>query len=208
MTDLDAFLTKVLPYAPGCPEPTAFEHIRNAASDFCETTRLWRFSDTFEVGDSPNVMCTPQNAVIHEIERADFNGMQLRPQSIDWLDEHVPRWRSDEDMLTATQPDWYTQVWPDTIRVVPYCTGRLKVWLRLKPAPDADQLPDFLYREYGTVIGWGALANILMLPNQTFSDPNRAVYFQTRFDQALGRAAIRQSSGQQRAPVRVKAYFL
>lgn len=207
MTDLEQFLTKVLPFAPGCPEPTAFEHIRNAAIDFCETTRLWRFEDTFEVGDEPNILCTPQGAAIHEIERCDFNGIKLEPRSLDWLDEHAPRWRSDEDVLTATQPEWFTQVWPDTIRVVPYSTGRLKVWLRLKPAQDAEQLPDFLFKEYGTLIGWGALAGVLMLPNQTFSDPNRATYFQAKFDQALGRTSKRQSSGQQRAPIRTKANF-
>lgn len=206
MTDLEAFLPKVLPYAPGCPEPTAFEHIRDAAGDFCEATRLWRFDDTFDVGDDPNIICTPQGAIIHEIERCDFNGAKLEPRGLGWLDDHYPQWRSDTNTTTG-QPQFFTQVYPNTIRVVPHCTGRLKVWLRLKPAEDADQLPDFLFQEYGTLIGWGALAGILMLPNQTFSDPNRATFFQAKFDQALGRKSKLQSSGQQRAPIRTKANF-
>lgn len=207
MTDLDAFLQKVLPFAPGCPEPVAFEHILNAARDFCETTRLWRFDDTFEVGEEPNVVCVPQGAVIHEIERCDFNGLRLEPRGIGWLDEHCPDWRSDENLLTG-QPSYFTQIDPATVRVVPHSTGRVKVWLRLKPADDAEQLPDFLLHEHGTVIGWGALAGILMLPNQTFTDPNRATYFQARFDAALARLAKRQSSGQMRAPIRTKANYL
>ncbi|AEZ50870.1 hypothetical protein DC1_00052 [Burkholderia phage DC1] len=208
MTDLDDFLTKVLPFAPGCPEPTAFEHIRAAARDFCETTRLWRFDDTFELGDDPNVMCTPQDAVIHEIERCDFNGKKLDPASLDWLDDRYPDWRSETQLWTG-QPQFFTQVCPDTVRVVPAPLeqGSVKVWLRLKPSEDCEQLPDFLFREHGTLISWGALGSILMLPNQTFSNPNQAVFFQGKFDNALGRKSKLQAAGQQRAPVRTKATF-
>lgn len=206
MTDLEEFLTKVLPFAPGCPEPTAFEHIRNAAMEFCEETKLWRFEDTFEVGDDPNVVCVPQGAVIHEIERCDFNGKRLEPVGIGWLDEHHPDWRSDEFRLDGV-PRYFTQVCPDTVRVVPHQHGRLKVWLRLKPSEEADQLPDFIAAQHRNLIGWGALAGILMLPNQTFSDPNRATYFQGKFDQGIGRKSKLQATGQQRAPIRTKASF-
>lgn len=206
MTDLEEFLTKVLPFAPGCPEPTAFEHIRNAAIEFCEETKLWRFDDTFEIGDDPNIVCTPHGAVIHQIERCDFNGERLLPRSIDWLDDQHPDWRSDARTMTG-QPQWFTQICPDTIQVVPHSVGRVKVWLRLKPSEDADQLPDFIATQHRNMIGWGALASILMLPNQPFSDPNRAVFYQGKFDQALGRKSKLQSTGQQRAPIRTKATF-
>lgn len=206
MTDLEDFLPKVLPFAPGCPEPTAFEHIRNAAMEFCEETKLWRAEDTFDVGDDPNVVCTPQGAVIHQIERCDFDGKRLDPAGIGWLDEHHPDWRSDEFKLEG-RPQYFTQICPDTVRVVPHQQGRLKVWLRLKPSEDADQLPDFIAAQHRNLIGWGALAGILMLPNQPFSDPNRATYFQGKFDQALGRKSKLQATGQQRAPIRTKASF-
>lgn len=207
-TDLDYFLTKVLPFAPGCPEPTAFEHLRNAAQDFCETTRLWRFEDTFDLGDDPNVMCTPTDAVIHEIERCDFNGRRLDPASLDWLDDRYPRWRSETDEWTGA-PQWFTQIDRGTVRVVPRPleSGKVKVWLRLKPSDDAETLPDFIANEYSTLIGWGAIASILMLPNQTFSAPDRAVYFQGKFDQGIGRNQKQGTSGQQRAPIRVKGNF-
>lgn len=207
MTDIEEFLPKVLPFAPGCPEPVALEHIRNAAMEFCEETKLWRFDDSFDVGNDPNVVCTPSGAVIHEIERCDFNGKKLDPAGIGWLDEHHPDWRSDDFRLDGV-PRYFTQIRPDTVRVVPNQNGRLKVWLRLKPSEDAEQLPDFIATQHRNLIGWGALAGILMLPNQTFTDPNRATYFQAKFDQALGRKSRLQSQGQQRAPIRTKAQFL
>ncbi|CAB3972340.1 MULTISPECIES: hypothetical protein [Burkholderia] len=209
MTDIDEFLTKVMPFAPTCPEPTAIEHIRAAARDFCEMTRLWRFDDTFQIGDDPNVVCTPCGAVIHEIERCDYNGKKLDPASLDWLDDRHPNWRSDTQLWTG-QPKWFTQVEPNTVRVVPAPIepdGNIKVWLHLKPSEDADQLPDFLARDHMTIISWGALANILMLPKQPFTDTNMAVFFSGKFDAALGRKSKLQSSGQQRAPVRSKANF-
>lgn len=204
MTDIEEFLSKVLPFAPGCPEPTAFEHIRNAAIEFCEETKLWRFDDSFDVDEDPNIVCAPQGAVIHQIERCDFDGCKLEPRGIGWLDEHHPDWRSETNRLEGA-PAYFTQVLPDTVRVVPHRAGRLQVWLRLKPSEDADQLPDFIASQHRNMIGWGALAGILMLPNQTFTDPNRATYFQAKFDQALGRKSKLQSTGQQRAPIRTKA---
>lgn len=209
MTDLEDFLPKILPFAPGCPEPTAFEHLLNAARDFCEETKLWRFDDTFQLGDDPNIVCTPQGAVIHQFERCDYNGRKIDPKSLDWLDDHYPRWRSDDETWEG-EPQWFTQVCPDTVRVVPApCEtgGGIHVWLRLKPSEDADQLPDFLFKQHGTLLSWGALGSILMLPNQTFSDPNRAAFFQAKFDQGLGRKSKLQSTGQQRAPIRTKATF-
>ena len=174
--------------------------------EFCEETKLWRFEDVFDVGDDQNVVCTPQGAVIHQIERCDFNGKPLDPASVGWLDEHHPDWRSDE-FTSLGAPKYFTQLLPDTVRVVPHQEGRLKVYLRLKPSEDADQLPNFIATQHRNLIGWGALAGILMLPNQPFTDPSRATYFQAKFDQGLGRKSRLQSTGQQRAPVRTRANF-
>jgi hypothetical protein len=211
MTDLDAFLSKVLPYAPGCPEPVAFEHIRNAAIEFCEETKLWRSDDAFELADDPNILCAPTDAAILDIERCDWNGKRLEPATIGWLDDRYPDWRSSTNLWQG-EPSWFTQLAPDTIRVVPMpyddaSPRTVGVSLRLKPSEDAELLPDFLAEHHRTLIGWGALAGILMLPNQTFSAPDRAQYYQAKFDQGLGRKSKLQQKGQQRGPVRMKANF-
>lgn len=207
MTDLEEFLPKVLPLCPGCPEPVAFEHIRNAAIAFCEETKLWRYEDAFELSGEPEFVCVPAGAVIHDIERVDFNGRRLEPASVLWLDEKYPDWRSD-NLWAADEPSYFTQLEPDTIRLVPLpTTGTAKVYLRLKPSEDAEQLPDFIASQHRNLIGWGAVAGILMLPNQSFTDPNRATYYQAKFDQGLGRSSKRQLSGQQRAPIRMKGNF-
>ena len=40
MKPIDDFLPLILPRAPGCPEPIAFDAIRQAAIEFCERTRI------------------------------------------------------------------------------------------------------------------------------------------------------------------------
>lgn len=210
MTDLEAFLPKVLPMCPGVPEPVALEHIRNACIAFCEETKLWKYEDTFAIGAEPNVTCAPQGAVIHDIERCDWNGLRLDPATTGWLDDRYPDWRSDTQLWTG-QPAWFTQLEPDTIRVVPMSNttpaGTLSVWLRLKPSEDADQVPDFIASQHAALIGWGACAGILMLPKQSFTDPDRAQYYQAKFDQGLGRKSKLQQAGQQRGPIRTKAFY-
>jgi hypothetical protein len=210
MTDLDTFLTKVLPLCPGVPEPVAHEHIRNACIAFCEETLLWRFEDSFDLGEDPNLLCAPGESVIVKIERCDWNGMRLDPATVGWLDDRYPDWRSTE-RLWEGQPKWFTQIGYDSIRVVPQSNqtppGTIDVSLILKPSEDAEQVPDFLARQYRQTIGWGAAAGILMLPKQSFSDPERAVYYQGKFDQALGKKSLQQA-GQQLGPIRTKANFL
>ena len=36
-------LPKVLPSVPGCPQPLAIQHIRDAAVRVCERTLAWRY---------------------------------------------------------------------------------------------------------------------------------------------------------------------
>lgn len=202
MIELDVFLPKIMPYAPGCPEPTAMAAIITAAQTFCERTRLWRDRDQFSVTPtSCNVMCAPEGANVFEIESARLDGYQLTPISLADLDFKHPNWRQ----YSQGSGKWITQVEPDTVMVVPATTGTLELSLILRPADDADQLPDFISALYRQCIADGALAEILMLPGQPFYAPDRAQYYAGRFEAKLGELNTRSIRGQQRAPVRTRA---
>lgn len=206
MTDLDIFLTNIMPYAPGCPEPTAFKQIVLAAQEFCTRTRLWRECDTFNVTPSScNFVCVPSGAVLFELESAHFNGSPLEPISIGDLNKRHPRWRTFE----AGIGQWITQTELDSVMIVPRCTGKVELSTFLKPADDADQLPDFLSTHYRQCIAEGALANILMLPGQPFTAPDRAQYYSLLFNSKVDKASTTTAvQGQQRAPSRVRAQFM
>lgn len=205
MTDLDVFLTRIMPQVPGCPEPTAFAAIIKAAQEFCERTRLWRDEDTFTITPtSCNVVCAPEGADLFEIEHATLDGSSLKPISLSDLNNLHPRWREHD----AGQGEWITQFEHDTVVIVPKCTGTLKLSTFLRPAEEADQLPDFLSKHYRSCIADGALAEILMVPRQPFTDPSRAQFYSMRFEAKLSSLINSTIKGQQRAPTRVRAQFM
>lgn len=205
MKSIDAFLPYVMPYARGCPAPTAFHAIREATRTFCLRTKLWRGGDSFTImpGQCASI-AVPYGAELCEMERVDFDGKQLEPQSVQWLDEHYPDWLTG---LTGSAPSFVTQLAPDTLAVVPAAEGRVTTRLVLMPSIDAMEVPDFLVDKYGRAIGAGALADILLLPGQPFSNPQLAQVHVLNFEREIDRFSGMNIRGQQLAPMRTKAQF-
>lgn len=205
MKDLDEFLPNIRPYAPGVPDLVAYEWIRQAATEFCERTRLWRYEDSFAItGTNPEIIVAPTGAVIHEIERIDFDGEKVAKATPAQLDEWLPDWRAGT--LDGT-PQWFTQVEPNTISLAPVQAGTLKVWLWLKPAPDAEELPDFISDQYRQIIADGALSRILLIPGQSFTNEALSSVFSGAFQSKLSALFTKGITGQQRARPRSKANF-
>jgi hypothetical protein len=203
MIELEDFLPRILPYAPGCPEPTAFANIIKAAQSFCERTRLWRGSSVLAVTpDSLNLVTVPAGAELFEIESARFNDCDLEPISLHDLDARHPTWRQ----MSAGDARWITQVEPGSVLLVPPCTGTLELSTLLRPSDEAEQLPD-LFNQYTQAIADGALGDILMLPAQSYTNPQSAQFYAMRFDNRLDSLLNRTIQGQQRAPIRSRAQF-
>lgn len=205
MKDLDAFLPNILMYAPGCALPTAYNAIRQAAIEFCERTRLWRFDDEFTVtAQDCDALLAPAGAVVHEIECAWFDGRKLEPASTRWLDDHREGWRTGAlSGLSA----YFTQTEPNTVRLVPASAGKARLAMWLKPDQDADELPDFMADQYNETIAQGALGRILLIPNQSFTNPEMAVAYGAAFQVKLDSLSTKGFTGQQRAPQRTRASF-
>ena len=204
MTDLDVFLPYIMPYAPGCSEPLAKQALIVAAKEFCQRTRLWRSEDSFTLSSSCNIVCTPDHAELYEIEYAALDGRALDPIGYAELNREFPNWKTSEGL-----GKWISQVEPDSVIVAPaVTTGTLSLNLILTPAEDADQLPDFLGNHYRQIIAWGALREILLTPNQSFTSPDGAALYGARFEQKVDSLFHRNIVGQQRAPARTRAQFM
>lgn len=204
MTDLDVFLPSIMPYAPGCPEPTAHAMIIRAAREFCRRTRLWRDHDSFEVtGDQCSVVCVPEGAELLEIETARWNEFPLEPIAYADLEREHPSWREDDGT-----PKFISQADMDSVVLAPKGeSGTLRLGLYLTPAEGAEQLPDILARHYRTTIADGALGEILMLPMQSFTNPEMAMFYAQRFAAKLDQLSTRNIKGQQRAPARTRPQY-
>lgn len=207
MKDIDDFLPSIRPYAPGVADPTAYFAIRQAAIEFCERTRLWRFDDEFSVvGDDCEALLTPPSSVVHEIDAVWFNGVKLRHVTPGKLDELLPTWRAGQNRPTG-QPSYVTQTEPNTIVLAPFGTGTVKLSLFLKPSPNAGEFPDFIVDQHRETIAFGALSRILLIPNQSFTDAQMAAVFGQTFQSRVDSKSAAGIIGQQRAPVRTKASY-
>lgn len=205
MKPLDDFLQHINLYAPGCAVPTAYFGIRQAAIEFCERTKLWRYDDEFAVTvDDAEALIAPYGAVVESIEGAWHDGTPLTPKTVAWLDDHCSGWR--EGTLNG-QPGYITQTEPNTLRLVPFVPGTLRLSLFLKPSQDTEDLPDFLADQHRMTIAYGALSHILAIPNQSFTNINLGMAFGQAFQGKLDALSTAGSTGQQRARVRTRGTF-
>lgn len=209
--NLTAFLSLVTPYAPGVAQVTATQAIRKAAIEFCEETRIWRHTSTNPINRQHYPIRHPVYATIHEIERAEFNGVPLMPERYDAFDL-----KDFEDMA---QPRHFTQREPGSICILPFEAGTLVCTLILKPINAElydidgqdrpqnyyDTVPDYLMSQHGEAIAAGALARLLMMPKQEFTNPQLAQAFGMQFRAAIDRSKYTNVTGQQRAKRRTVA---
>lgn len=206
MVDLSVFLPHIKQYAPGVATPTAYFGIRQAAIDFCQRTKTWRYEDDFDISaDDAEQITTPSNSVLVDLERVLFEGNDLLPKTTAWLDDNVRGWRINADGGSVAQ--YVTQTEQNTIRLVPAAAGHVNIYAWLKPSQDADQVPDYLGDQYRETIAHGALARILMMPNMPFSNPQLGAMFLGLFNAALDTFQNKGSMGQQRARTRTKGSF-
>lgn len=201
MKPITDFLPKVLSRAPGCAEPVALDAIRQAAKELCETSRIWRLEDSFEIaGAIDELMVAPTGAEIFEIESARLDERPLTPRTVSWLDEHRPTWRTDTTAQNFAEH--ITQTEPGSVRIVPRATGTLSLALFLTVSEKAEYLPDWMLSLYARDIADGAIAEVLMIPGQQFSNPSLASVHANRFQFRLDLLSRRGAQGQQKAALR------
>lgn len=198
--ELDRFLHLVLPYATSCPDVTAEQYVLQAAIEFCEAVRPWRYVDTFTtIGTNPEPVAIPAQSEIHQIEEAWFEGRKLDRAT--YVEGTALAGRGEG------APSVIYQAGPDTVLLSPSGKGPLDISLFLKPSRTADTLPDFFMAQYAQVIADGALSRILMLPEQPFSNPALGTRFAASFEGAKVKNFRVASAGQQRAPRRTHARY-
>lgn len=221
---ITAFMPLVLTFAPTVPEPVAEQMIRLAAVEFCERTRCWRYMFTRRIGGLEEEACPapgpvrlfPPYATIFEFEFAYFNGAKLAPMQYSDIDI-LP---DDSDPVSGP-PTHITQAAPGQIALIPRpdASGSLNVSAFLKPVAsdewsgstydmqeddDLNVLPDFLLTQHGEAIQFGALARILAIPGQAYTDPARSEFYRLAFAAKLDSGFQINLRGQQRTPPRSK----
>lgn len=173
MATFDSFLPDVLPYLAADPgEPVVLHAIKRTATRFCTESWVWKHlpaAMNVTAGQALYTPAAPDGAAVARILTAEYDGTPLDPDEVTQLALTMPRWRTD----TGT-PRRFAQLTPESITLVPVpsssLAGSLTLTLALRPADDADDLPDWLASAYVDEIVSGVLSRLMLMPGKPWTD--------------------------------------
>lgn len=204
MSTFERITKYVKPRVPGAPNPLIEDAIRDSAIEFSKRTRIWRYTHTIAstVGNDQTLLVDADTDVF-EIESARFDSRSIDPISVPSLDGDSPGWRD----LDADTPIYYTQIEPNTIRLVPVAStaAELKMGLLMAPSSTATTIPDWMVEKHYKAIAYGAIGELSEIPEQPFFNETLSIYYQGKFEGAIEKLTKQTIKGQQRARPKTKS---
>lgn len=212
MTDrlFSTLVKKITPYAPGCPEPVIIQQVRDAAIEACENTLAWRYEQDIlplNTGVYQYDYETPDDTEVIAIFQCVLNNQLMPAVTLEQLITQYPNWPSyDTDQRTT--PQVVAQFDPDHFVVAPVpddTAYSMKMFLALRPTPDADGMDKVFFDELEQLILHNSLVRLLSMPDKSWSDTDLAEYHakQVVFKTASRRS--RANLGNGRASLTVRA---
>jgi len=203
----EVFLPHVLTYAPNCFEEQARVAVRHACMDFCRETLLLQEDIspiTAAKGESTYDIDLPSNYTLAQVLSLYYVGRRLERKSQLELERLYTR---DWQTLVGA-PRVFTQFDMKTFTVAPppaevvanAITGRIA----FMPSRDSTAVEDVLYERYLDEIVAGALARLMVTPDQPYTDLKQAAANAARFRTGLLLARAFANGGMNHAPMRVR----
>lgn len=195
-TDLETFETLILPRARRVPHVLLDQSIRNVLREFCQYTRAWQYvpaAQTISDATASYTLLLPGSyAEPVAVEWVSVDGSPSIPKPVAWLDASIPTWRT----RVADDFSYYTQLSPQTMvfAAVPDnagTTGGFRYRVSLKPTIVATQTDDSLYNDFGEAIRDGVLADVLGMPEESWTNTGAANKAAEDYRLAKLRARIR-----------------
>jgi hypothetical protein len=187
-TQIDVFLPHVLPSAPGCPDFSARSAVLEAAIEFCTKSHAW--TETLDLvylsnGTHSYELDLPKDTRLVMIKNIWAARGELTSKTMDEIGRELPDWQT-----ARGDPRFFNQLNWEELRVYPTPnrpeSAGLLVRAALAPKRTATTFPDsFADRNFQTIVS-GALARLLVVPGQAWSNPALAAYHKGEFAQAVG----------------------
>jgi len=196
-------VNRLSPSAPGAPQPVLVAAIRSAAIDACERTLAWRYEQpdvTLTTAVESAAYAVPAETEVHAILTASINGVTAPSLTLEAVHARYPKY-PDNSASELSQPRFVTHVDPDTFYVVPVpdavSTYLVAMFVALKPLRTATGMDQAIMDELENVIVHGALQELLVMPERTWSDKELAAYHakQYAFKSAERRARTNVGAG-------------
>lgn len=176
MIPLSAFFPRLLPSVLGCPEPLAQQALLDSAIEFsgrslAVTTTL--AAVTLTEGEGSFAVTTPADTTIAQVLNLWFDERQIEPASYSnvadpYAQPGEPRYFYGEDINEV----FNITLMPPPNRTV---TDGVVVRAALKPTRTAATVHDILFERYASAIVDGALAILMSINDQPFSNEQKAL---------------------------------
>lgn len=198
MAAISSFYPWVMPSVPGAPDPLIDQALVSAAFEFCcETNVVQQTQISNGVAGTNTYAITPAAGMrLNTILLVAWEDRTLKPVAANDVQNPTALRGDIGSAVTPTgAPTHYYQKTPleSNVYLWPVPDTSLANGLYIKSAlttlPAPTTLPDDLYNTYPDTIAYGALAVLLALPAQPWTDANAAAAARARFEAGMSRAS-------------------
>ena len=204
MTLIETWFPYVLPSVPGCSDLLAIQAIRSAAIKFCTKSDLIQRVITADCtsGVEDYVITPPTDMTLQRVLSVSWSGNVLIPASPDLIVQDVVlRGIAVGTGTPATgNPTWFFQKTPTdpgfSLYPIPNATLTLGLTVKVSftPSNAATTLDDNLYVNWVEDIANGAIALLMLMPGQQFTNAMAPAYAKS-FGTSITRAKRQKNSG-------------
>lgn len=190
MKDISTFYPLIEPYVIGCPVPLMNQAVLRSAIEFCRRTNAVQEIGTQDItADTTEYdIDVPTSSQLTCIVGVWVGGKKIDPVATDSVESGTAmRGNIGQDEVPPGNSTCYYQrlpsdsviyLWPSPTDTI---TDGLAIKAAFEPTQAATSLADVLWTYHADAIAYGALAYLMSLPGQSFSNPTSAVDFRTRF---------------------------
>lgn len=213
MKTIDLFFPLVVPYVPGCSDPMALQAIRHALIDFCQSSDLVQRIYSYDVvaGQDAYVVDVPDHMNMNRVLNIGWQGRWLSPIPPDAVPSDVVLLGQPVGLANprAGDPEAYFQQSPSetTFRLYPIPDTDLAKGLTVKasysPSQTALSMEDHLFDNWAEEIAAGAIARLLAMPGQQFTNVHAATVYRSQFRDGISDARRLKEQGYTQGSQRV-----
>lgn len=202
MATIDNLYSDIRRIAKNCPELTLDFYLKETVRDFCQKT--WYYQKTIDlplgVEESYYPLELDSEDQIIAVKNVTFNDTPIhpgRPEDINSTSSgNYPWcWFFEPRSTLVLRP------FPSEVKATDKCLVRVV----LQPVDGSENVPEVIFRQYRETIAAGALASILMVPGEVWSNSNLAMVHMNRYNQGVNKAKSDRMFGHVPSNSRIRA---
>ena len=213
MQSLDLFLSRTLPFVPGCPDPLARQALVDSAIEFCEETTISKYTSepqAVTAGVGIYELDLPAQQSVVATHKAWFGTQRLTPVPAEQIDSILAYVSSaGSDIALRADPTLFYESSPGVIGVYPVpsasAAATLSARISTKPIRTATALEDILYTDWADAVVAGAIYRLASMPGQSFTDPKVAITAASTFWGRVNKATDISLRGRIRSSISVRS---